>query len=72
MVIIVFYKKHIKVTSFYNISEFEKETLENFEILEIFEIPQNFREKFLDKKPTLKSDFEYVLGVIFNSKFYFA
>ena len=29
MVIIVFYKKHIKVTSFYNISEFEKETLEN-------------------------------------------
>ena len=29
LVIIVFYKKHIKVTSFYNISEFEKETLEN-------------------------------------------
>ena len=29
MVIIVFYKKHINLTSFYNISEFEKETLEN-------------------------------------------
>ena len=29
LVIIVFYKKHINLTSFYNISEFEKETLEN-------------------------------------------
>ena len=29
MVIIVFYKKHINLASFYNISEFEKETLEN-------------------------------------------